>query len=96
MCGKGDILALSEDKDIGDSQESGDNGGEKKQVSTDLRIENAEKRCDDNEDQEKYVEGSNPSCFPQVRGLHPAGNKTAKKAFRVHVCESILRTWLRE
>ena len=72
MCGKGDVLALSEDKDIGDPQESGGNGGKKKQISTDKGIKNAEKRCDDNEDQEKYVEGPNPLCFPQILGLYPA------------------------
>ena len=60
MCGKNGILALSEDKDIGNSQKGRDYGGEKKGISADKRIENAEKRCDDNEDQEKCVEVPNP------------------------------------
>ena len=72
MCGKGDILALSEDKDIGDCQESSYYSSKKKQVSTDKGIENPQQRCDDNEDQEKYVEGPNPFCFPQILGLYPA------------------------
>ena len=72
MRGKDPILALSEDKDIGDCQESRNNGGEKDQVGTDNRIENAKKRCDDNEDEEKCVEASNPFCFPQILGLYPS------------------------
>ena len=72
MCGKDGILALSEDKYIRDSQESGDYSGEKKQISTDKRIENPEKRCDDNKDQEKYIEVSNPFNCSHIRGLYPA------------------------
>ena len=72
MCGKDSILALSEDKYIGDSQESGDYGGEKKEISTDKRIENPEKRRDDNKDQEKYIEDSDPFDCPHIRGLYPA------------------------
>ena len=72
MCGKDGILALSEDKQIRDSQKSGHYGGEKKQISTDKRIENPEKRCDDNKDKEEDIENSNPFCCPQIRGLYPA------------------------
>jgi len=72
MCGKGDILALSEDEDIGNSQKGRDYGAEKKEIGADKRIENPQQRCDDNKDQEERIENSNPFRCPQIRGLYPA------------------------
>ena len=72
MCGKNRILALSEDKDIGDSQESSSNGSKKKQVSTDNGIEDPEKRCNENKDQEKHIEDLDPFDCSHIRGLYPA------------------------